>query len=96
MFRAHEALRLWGTLQTPRPSGHPCRNAYEALRTAGRDLEVIKVQGLGVGPGFMHVMTEGRKEVERLSGQHAVPVLVTDSGEVIADSKKIVEWAEQN
>lgn len=86
----------WTTIQTPRPGGHPCHNAHEALRLAGYDPEVIKVRGLGIGPRFMHVITDGRREVERLSGQHAVPVLVTDDGEVVADSKRIVEWAEQN
>ena len=54
---------------------------------------MIKVRGLGVGPSFMH-LTDGRREVEKLSGQRAVPVLVTDDGEVVADSKRIVEWAE--
>jgi hypothetical protein len=86
----------WGTFQTPRPGGHPCANAYQALRRAGHDPEVVKVHGLGVGPGFMHVKTAGRKEVERISGQDTVPVLVTDSDEVIADSKRIVAWAEAN
>ena len=86
----------WGTFQTPRPGGHPCANAYNAVRDAGYDPEVIKVRGLGVGPGFMHVMTDGRREVEKLTGQHAVPVLVTDDGEVINESKRIVEWAEQH
>ena len=84
----------WTTIQTPRPGGHPCHNAYAALHLAGYDPEVIKVRGLGVGPSFMHWMTDGRREVEKLSGQRAVPVLVTDDGEVVADSKRIVEWAE--
>ncbi len=44
----------------------------------------------------MHVMTDGRREVEELTGEHAVPVLVTDSGDVVADSNRIVEWAETN
>jgi hypothetical protein len=86
----------WTTVQTPRPGGHPCHNAHEALRLAGYDPEVIKVRGLGIGPRFAHWMTDGRREVERLSGQRAVPVLVTDDGEVVADSKRIVEWAEAN
>jgi len=87
----------WTTVQTPRPPhGHPCHNAHEALKMAGHDPEVIKVRGLGIGPKFMQVMTEGRKEVETISGQPAVPVLVTDSGEVINDSRRIVDWAEQN
>ena len=84
----------WTTVQTPRPGGHPCHNAYAALNLAGYDPEVIKVRGLGVGPSFMHWVTDGRREVEKLSGQRAVPVLVTDDGEVVADSKRIVGWAE--
>ena len=66
------------------------------MTEAGYDPEVIKVQGLGIGPNFMHVMTEGRREVERLTGQPAVPVLVTDDGEVITESQRIVEWAKAN
>lgn len=86
----------WTTIQTPRPGGHPCHNAHAALREAGHDPEVIKVRGLGVGPRSLHWVTEGRKEVEQLTGQRAVPVLVTDSGEAIADSRRIVEWARRN
>jgi glutaredoxin 2 len=63
---------------------------------AGHDPEVVKVRGLGIGPSFLHVTTEGRKEVEKLTGQRVVPVLVTDSGEAINDSRRIVDWAERN
>jgi glutaredoxin len=84
----------WGTFQTPRPGGHPCANAYNALKDAGHDPEVVKVQGLGVGPKLFHLTTSGRKEVERLSGSPTVPVLVTDDGEVINESKAIAAWAE--
>ena len=84
----------WGTFQTPRPPhGHPCHNAYKAVKDAGYEPEVIKVRGLGIGPKFMHQMTEGRKEVERLTGKPTVPVLVTDDGEVITESQEIVAWA---
>ena len=86
----------WGTFQTPRPGGHPCGNAHEALVEAGHDPEVVKVRGLGVGPSFLHWVTSGRKEVEELSGQRGVPVLVTDGGEVVADSARIAEWAQAN
>jgi hypothetical protein len=83
----------WNTMQFPRPPrGHPCHNAYKALRDAGYDPEVLKVRGLGIGP--LKLMTEGRREVERLTGQPAVPVLITDAGETFHDSRKIVEWAE--
>jgi hypothetical protein len=84
----------WGTFQTPRPQGHPCHNAYQALKMAGHDPDVIKVRGLGIGPSFMHLITSGRREVEEVSGQRAVPVLVADDGEVVTDSSRIVEWAE--
>ncbi len=84
----------WTTLQTLRPPrGHPCHNAYKALRDAGYDPEVVKTQGVGIGPKFLHVMTDGRREVERLTGKPTVPVLVTDDGEVISESQRIVEWA---
>jgi hypothetical protein len=86
----------WGTFQTIRPGGHPCHNAYEALRDAGYDPEIVKVHGLGIGPRFLNVMTAGRREVEQLTGQREVPVLVTDSGEIIQDSHKIADWAEAN
>ncbi len=83
----------WGTFQTPRPGGHPCANAHKALRDAGYDPELVKVHGLGIGPSFLHVPTDGRREVEELTGKTTVPVLVTDDGEVINESKRIVEWA---
>ena len=82
----------WGTFPAPwRPGGHPCRNAYTALKDAGYDPEVIKVQGLGIGP--IKLNTPGREEVERISGSKVVPVLVTDDGDVINESQRIVEWA---
>ena len=54
------------------------------------------VRGLGIGPKFLNVMTDGRREVEKLTGQREVPVLVTDSGEIIQDSQKIADWAAEN
>ena len=76
----------------PRPGGHPCGNAYHALRDAGYDPEVHRCYGLGVLPGFMNV-TPGRREVMRLTGSHWVPVLITDDGEAVSGSKKIMDWA---
>jgi hypothetical protein len=86
----------WGTMQMPRPGGHPCHNAYKALREAGHDPEVIKVQGLGIGPSFLQWKTSGRREVEELAASPMVPVLVTDEGEVINESKRIVDWARRH
>jgi Glutathione S-transferase, N-terminal domain len=83
----------WGTFQTPRPGGHPCHNAYEALKEAGWDPQLKKVYGLGVLGSALNPL---RREVRELTGQNIVPVLVTDDGEVIQDSKRIIEWASQN
>jgi hypothetical protein len=80
----------WGTFRSPRPGGHPCRNAHEALREAGYEPDVKRVYGLGVLPSFMNPT---RKEVRELTGSDFVPVLVTDDGEVVQDSRRIVKWA---
>jgi hypothetical protein len=86
----------YGTFTTtPRPGGHPCGNAYRALREAGHDPEVIKSYGWGALPDFLNP-TAGRREAKKLTGKHWVPVLVTDDGEVVSDSKRIVAWAEQH
>lgn len=83
----------YGTFTTtPRPGGHPCGNAHRALREAGHRPEVIRSYGLGLLPDLFN-RTRGRQEVKRLTGVHTVPVLVTDEGEVIQDSERIVEWA---
>jgi hypothetical protein len=78
-------------LTTGRPGGHPCGHALKALRDAGHDPEVEPVGGLGVP---LLDRTSGRQEVKRLTGQTVVPVLITDAGEPVYDSKKIIAWAE--
>lgn len=85
----------YGTFQTPRPGGHPCRRAYHALRDAGYEPKLIKSYGLAVLPDFVN-QTAGRKKAKELTGSYAVPVLVTDDGEVVSDSRKIEAWAKQN
>jgi hypothetical protein len=82
----------WGTMWTPRLGGHPCRNAYMALREAGYDPEVERVYGSSLGP-FQWTSTEGRKKIQELTGQTQAPVLVTDDGEAIHESARIAEWA---
>jgi hypothetical protein len=87
----------YGTFTTtPRPGGHPCGNAHRALKEAGYEPEVIRSYGLGMLPDMPFNKTKGREEVKRLTGNSWVPVLVTDDGEVVQDSKKIIEWAEKN
>ncbi|HEY5051784.1 MAG TPA: glutathione S-transferase N-terminal domain-containing protein [Solirubrobacterales bacterium] len=82
----------WGTFRTGSHE-HSCRTAHQALVAAGYEPEVIKVRGLGVGPRVFQWTTDGRREVEKLSGQRVVPVLVADDGEVVTESTRIVEWA---
>ena len=83
----------WGTFKTPRPGGHPCANAHEALTKAGWNPDVEKVYGLGI---LGDALNPTRREVRRVSGQNMVPVLQTDDGDVISGSDKIVKWARDN
>lgn len=86
----------YGTFtKTPRPGGHPCGNAHEALRAAGHDPEVVKSYGLGLLPDALN-RTRGRREVRELTGKTWVPVLVTDDDEVIEGSQAIVDWAREH
>jgi hypothetical protein len=85
----------WGTFPTPRPGGHPCANAYHALRDAGYEPEVRKAYGLGVLPGVLN-RTRGRREVKELTGNQWVPTLVLDDGTVIDGSREIAAWAAAN
>lgn len=81
----------WGLFRTPRP-GHPCRNAWVALRAAGHDPQVIRARGWGLLPARLN-RSPGRREVRRLTGSDWVPVLVLDDGEAVPGSGSIAEWA---
>ncbi len=86
----------YGTFTTtPRPGGHPCGNAYRALRQAGHEPEVIKSYGLGMLPAIFN-RTSGRQEVERLTGNRMVPTLVLDDGTIFDGSAEIMAWATAN
>jgi len=83
----------YGTFTTtPRPGGHPCGNAYRALRQAGHQPEVIRSYGLGLLPDFLN-NTRGRRRVRELTGNSWVPVLELDDGTAIDGSEAIIEWA---
>ena len=62
----------WGTFPTPRPGGHPCANAYHALRDAGYDPRGREGLWAGVLPGVFN-QTSGRREVQELTGNRMVP-----------------------
>src|SRR3954451_19631337 len=85
----------YGLFRSPRPGGHPCRTAHEALRAAGWEPEVVKSYGWGLLPDFLN-QTPGRREVRRLTGNSWVPTLVVDEGDVIQGSDRIIAWAGNN
>jgi glutathione S-transferase len=86
--------KAFGSL--PGPMAHPCGKAALALDQAGHTYEWKKVKG-----GIMKFWTwpsraRDRAEIEELSGQRAVPILVLDDGEVISGSDAIARWAQDN
>ncbi len=85
----------YGTFPLPEPGGHPCANAHKALREAGHEPKVIRAYGTRFLPDALNV-TAGRRAARRLTGTTKVPVLVTDDGEVVSESERIVEWAQAN
>ncbi len=83
----------WGTFPSPRPGGHPCRNAVQALRDAGHEPQIVKSYGLTILPDTPFNQTTGRKRAKELTGDSTVPVLELDDGTVVSGSEKIVAWA---
>ena len=79
----------------PRPGGHPCGNAYHALRDAGYQPNVVRSYGWGLLPEALN-QTKGRREVKELTGNVWLPVLVTDDETVVQGSQKIIDWAKAN
>jgi hypothetical protein len=86
----------WGTFRhSPRSGGHPCGNAYHALKDAGYDPEVVRSYGSALLPAVLN-QTSGRREVQELTGNRWVPTLVLDDGTVIDGSHEIMDWARAN
>jgi glutathione S-transferase len=77
----------------PGPMAHPCGRAAKALDEAGHEYEWKKVNGGTLKFWTWPARASDRAEVEQLSGQRAVPILVLDGGEVITGSGAIVGWA---
>ena len=83
-------MKLFVCYGTFRPDRHACGKAYEALRTAGHDPEVVRTFGCyRTDPLF-----PGRRKVKRLSGTYQVPALMLDDGTIIKDSERIAAWAQ--
>ena len=86
----------YGLFPSPRPGGHPCRNAAHALRDAGHDPQLVKSYGLGILPDALANWTPGRRRAKELTGSSVVPVLELDDGTAIGGSKNIVRWAREH
>ena len=80
----------------PGPLAHPCGRAAKALDDAGYGYELKVVKGGSLRPWTWRSRAKDRAEVEQLSGQRAVPILVLDEGDVISGSGDIVSWAQAN
>jgi glutathione S-transferase len=70
---------------------HPCGRAAKALDEAGHSYEIEAVAGYKLLPWTRR--GDARAEIERLTGQSDVPVLVLDDGRTVAGSGEIVDWA---
>jgi hypothetical protein len=93
MLPAVKLLVCWNGARGP--LGHPCGDALHALHEAGHQPEVVKAYGHRFLPQALN-RTAGRREAKRLTGSIVVPVLVTDEGDVVADSKAIEAWAREH
>lgn len=79
----------------PAPLAHPCGRAAKALDDAGHSFECKPVKGGVLKLWTLPSRGRDRAEIERLSGQRSVPILVLDGGEVITGSGAIVRWAKE-
>lgn len=77
------------------PASHPCGRAAKALDDAGIQYEQRAVRGGTFKFWTWPKRASDRAEIERLSGQRAVPILVLDDGEVITGSGRIAGWASE-
>jgi hypothetical protein len=75
------------------PKPHACKRAQRALHSAGHDFEkIVFARGKLFG-----LFTKGRRlELEALSGQEQLPVLVLPSGTTVNGSASIIAWAKAN
>ena len=80
----------------PGPLAHPCGRAANALDEAGHTYDTKTVKGGSLKFWTWPSRARDRAEVEKLSGQRAVPILVRDDGEVVTGSGAIVRWAQEN
>ncbi len=75
---------------------HPCRKAGHALKEAGYEYEIKTKKGYTLMPWTWGSRKSDRADVEKLSGQINVPILVLDDGEVVTGSGTIAKWAKEH
>jgi glutathione S-transferase len=75
---------------------HPCGRAAKALDDAGHSYECKQVKGGTFKFWTWPSRAQDRAEIERLSGQRAVPILVLDDDSVISGAATIVSWAKDH
>jgi glutathione S-transferase len=78
------------------PVGHPCAQAAKALDDAGHAYEIRKVKGGTLKLWTWPSRARDRAEIERLSGQRSVPILVLDDQSVVTGSGAIAAWAREH
>jgi hypothetical protein len=59
---------------------------------AGHDPKVTRCFGWEALPRVFN-LTPGRRKVKALTGEVTVPVLITEDGEVVSGSDRILAWA---
>ncbi len=70
-----------------------CNTPTDRLCPCGRVARALRREGIAFDAVVVGQRRSHREEVEALSGQQRVPVLVLD-GEVICDSRRIIEHLE--
>jgi glutathione S-transferase len=82
--------------EMPGPLAHPCGKAAVALDKAGHSYEWKKVKGGTLKFWTWPSRASDRAEIEQLSGQRSVPILVLDDGSVLTGSGDIARWAQEH
>jgi Glutathione S-transferase, N-terminal domain len=85
-------VRLYVCYGTFGGDHHACARAYNALRAAGHQPEIVRTFGCyGTDRFFAR-----RRKVKDLTGNYKVPTLVLDDGTIVDESQMIAEWATAN
>ncbi len=74
------------------PKMHPCRRVQEALRGAGIEYEKVIAAH---GNPFPFLRKGSREELRKATGTTKLPTLKLADGTVIASSRAILSWVDQ-